>query len=146
MPIHVPVFGKILLGMTVASMVVMKDGMIEVNVQEKHPGGSHVHLFVPATVATWGVHLAPEAKLKEHLRHQQEHLAIARVALREMEKLPDVELVEVESPKESVHVAIRNGNFIVDVNDAGETVHVRLPIRAARKVVEDLEAESSPKT
>jgi hypothetical protein len=142
----IPVLGKVLLGMTVATMVVMKDGMIEVNVHEKHEGGDHVHLYLPATVATWGVHLAPEARLREHLRHQREHLALARVALRELEKLPDVMLVEVESSRENVHVAIRSGNFVVDVDDPGETVHINMPIRAARKVVEDLESESPAET
>lgn len=142
----IPLVGKLLLGVTVAGMVVMKDGLIEVNVQEKHPGGSHIHIFLPATVATWGAHMVPEDRIKNHLRHQRENLALARVVLNEMEKLPDAVLVEVESPKEQVHVAIRNGSFIVDVNDPNDTVHLRLPIRAARKVVEDLESDSPPQT
>jgi hypothetical protein len=119
----------------------MKDGIIEVNVQEKHAGGSHVHLYLPATVATLGVHLAPQERVREHLRQQGEHLAIARTALRELEKVPDAVLVEVESPKEHVRVATRNGNFVVDVNDASDTVHISMPIRAARKVVEDLQTD-----
>jgi hypothetical protein len=134
--------GKILLGMTLTTAVVMKDGMIEVNVQEKHPGGSHVHLFVPATVATWGVHLAPTERLREHLRNSREHLALAHVALRELEKLPDAVLAEVESAEEHVRIATLSGNLLVDVDDRGETVHVTLPLRAARKVVEDLEASA----
>jgi len=143
----VPLMGKVLLGMTLATVVVMKDGVIEVNVQENHPGGSHIHIYLPATVATWGVHLAPEARVREHLRSKdREGLAIARVALREMEKLPDAELVEVESLKEHVRVAISDGNFLVDVNDKGDLVHIRFPVRAARKVVEDLEADAPPET
>ncbi|HKO05654.1 MAG TPA: hypothetical protein VJW51_12935 [Candidatus Acidoferrales bacterium] len=134
--------GKILLGMTLTTAVVMKDGMIEVNVQEKRADGSHVHLYVPATVATWGVHLAPQERLREHLRHSREHLALARVALRELEKVPDAILVEVESPREHVRVQIRHGSFFVDVDDEGETVHVAVPISAARKVIEDLEADA----
>jgi hypothetical protein len=138
----IPLIGKVLLGATLATLVVMKDGIIEVNVQEHRPNGDHIHLYVPATVATWGVHLAPEERLKEHLRQSKEHLAIARAALKELEKLPDAVLVEVESPKEHVRVATHSGSFVVDVNDPGETVHVSLPIRAARKVVEDLESEA----
>jgi hypothetical protein len=134
--------GKILLGMTLTTAVVMKDGIVEVNVQEKHPGGSHVHLYVPATVATWGVHMAPEERLRQHLRHSREGLAIARVALHELEKMPDAQLVEVESPTEHVRVQTRHGRILVDVDDEGETVHVAVPISAARKVIEELEAES----
>ncbi len=135
--------GKILLGATLTTAVVMKDGMIEVNVQEKHPDGSHIHLFLPGTVATWGVHLAPQQHIAEHLRGKQEELALAHVALRELEKLPDVQLVEVESSREHVRVAVQRGNFVVDVDDPGETVHVNMPIRAARKVIEDLQGDAA---
>ncbi len=138
----IPLIGKVLLGATLATVVVMKDGMIEVNVQEHRTNGDHFHLYVPATVATWGVHLAPQERLKEHLRQSKEHLAIAHAALRELEKAPDAVLVEVESAAEHVRVAIHSGSFLVDVNDPGETVHVSVPIRAARRVVEDLESEA----
>ena len=138
----IPLVGKVALGAALATVVVMKDGLIEVNVQEHHPGGDHVHLYVPATVATWGVHLAPQEKLREHLRHHREDLGIARAVLNELEKLPDASLVEVDGPKEHVRVNIRFGNLVVDVDDPGETVHVSMPIRAARKVVEDLESNA----
>jgi len=137
-----PLIGKVAIGVALATVVVMKDGLIEVNVQEHHKGGDHVHLYVPATVATWGVHLAPEEKLREHLRNHRQDLGIARVVLSELEKLPDASLVEVDSPKEHVHVQVRFGNLTVDVEDPGETVHVSMPIRAARKVVEDLETDA----
>ena len=137
--------GKILLGATLATAVVMKDGVIEVNVQEKRPEGSHVHLYLPATVATWGMHLAPKEKLTGHLRGQQENLALAHVAVRELEKLPDAVLVQVDSTREHVRIATRSGSLVVDVDDPGETVHVHVPIRAARKVIEDLQA-SAPAT
>jgi len=133
--------GKILLGLTLTTAVVLKDGIIEINVQEKHEGGSHVHLYLPATVATLGVHLAPQERLREHLRREGEHLAIARTALSELEKVSDAVLVEVESAREHVRVAVHSGNFIVDVNDANDTVHISVPVRAARKVVEDLQAD-----
>lgn len=138
----VPLIGKVLLGATLATVVVMKDGMIEVKVQEHHPDGTHVHLYLPATVATWGVHLAPQERLKEHLRNSAEHLAIARVALRELENVPDAVLVEVESVSEHVRVATHNGSLVLDVNDPGETVRVSIPTRAARKVVEELESDA----
>ena len=142
-----PLVGKVLLGMVVVTAVVLKDGVIEVNVQENHKDGSHVHFYVPATVATWGVHLAPEARIREHLRHEdRQNLEIACATLRAMEKLPDTVLVEVESAKEHVNVAIHDGDFLVDVNDHGDLVHIRVPIRAARKVVEDLEADAPPET
>jgi len=133
---------KILLGMTLTTAVVMKDGIIEVNVQEKHPGGSHIHFYVPATAATWGVHIAPQEKLREHLRRSREGLEVAKAALNALEKVEDAVFVEVDSPKEHVRIATHRGDFVVDVDDAGETVHIALPIRAARKVVDDLQADA----
>jgi len=137
-----PLIGKVAIGVALATVVVMKDGLIEVNVQEHHKGGDHVHLYVPATVATWGVHLAPEEKLREHLQSHREDLGVARAVLIGLEKLPDASLVQVDSPKEHVNVQLRNGNLVVDVEDPGETVHVSMPVRAARKVVEDLETDA----
>jgi hypothetical protein len=127
---------KILMGMALTTAVVMKDGIIEVNVQEKHRDGSHIHLYVPATVATWGVHMAPEERLKEHLRGNRENLQLARAVVQAFEKYPDADFVQVESPKEHVHMQTRGGSFVVDVDDEGETVHVAVPIRAVRKVLE----------
>jgi hypothetical protein len=134
--------GKILLGATLATSVVLKDGIIEVNVQEKRPEGSHIHLYVPATAATWGIHLAPKERLAEHLRGNAEELALARLAVRELEKLPDTVLVQVDSPKEHVRIAVSGGSVVIDADDPGETVHVHVPIRAVRKVIEDLQADS----
>lgn len=132
--------GKIALGAALMTAVVMKDGVIEVNVLEKKHDGSHVHLFLPATAATWGIHLAPERRLAEHLRGHRDQLALAHVTLSQLERIPDAVLVQVDSPKEHVRVATRNGSFVVDADTSEETVHVRVPIRAARKVIEDLEA------
>jgi hypothetical protein len=134
--------GKILLGATLATTVVLKDGIIEVKVQEKKPDGSHVHLYIPATVATWGVHLAPKERVAGHLRGNAEDLAIARLALRQLEILPDAVLVQVDSPKEHVRVALQGGSVVVDADDPGENVHVHVPVRAVRKVLEDLQADA----
>jgi len=133
---------KIAMGLVLSTVVVMKDGLIEVNVQEKHPNGSHVHLYVPATVATWGVSLAPQEKLRAHLRGRQQDLTVAANAVSALEKVDDAVLLEVDSPSEHVRMETRGGDFVLDVDDHGETVHVRLPIRAARKVIEDLRADA----
>jgi hypothetical protein len=132
--------GKLVLGMTLATAVVLKDGLIEVKVDEHRKEGSHIHLILPATLATWGVQLAPKNRVREKLRREQEHLALAAVVLHELERAPDTVFVQVESTREHVRLETRSGNLRVDVDDPGETVHLSLPIRAARKVLEDLEA------
>jgi len=133
---------KVLMGMTLATAVVMQDGLIEVNVQEKGKDGTHVHLYVPATAATWGVHLAPTEKLKEHLRGHREQLQLARTVVKGLEEIPDATLLEVDTFTEHVRMEKRGGRFLLDVDDKGEVVHISVPIRAARKVLQDLEAEA----
>ena len=137
----IPVIGKVLLGTALATIVVMKDGIIEVNVQEKQGERTHIHLYLPATLATWGIHFVPQERLEEKLRHSAEQLAVARAALHGLEKTPDALLVEVEEPSEHVRLATHSGNLVVDVDDPGDTVHISIPVRAARKVVEDLESK-----
>jgi hypothetical protein len=134
--------GKLALGAVLATTVVLKDGIIEMNVQEKQPNGSHVHLYLPATVATWGVHLAPERSIAEHLRGKQEQLALAHVAVRALEKIHDAVLVQVDSPREHVSIVTKGGSLVVDADDPGETVHLHVPIRAVRKIIEDLQADA----
>jgi hypothetical protein len=134
--------GKLLLGMTLVSVTVLKDGLIEVRVDEKHKDGSHVHLILPATVATWGVHLAPKERIREQMRREGEHLALAGMILSQLEKAPDTVFVQVDSPQEHVRVESHWGNLRVDVDDQGEIVHVSVPIRAAKRVIENLEAEA----
>jgi len=133
---------KLVAGLALSTVVVMQDGMIEVNVQEKGRDGSHIHLYVPATAATWGVHLAPAERLKDHLRGHRDQLALARVIVKEFEKYPDAEFAQVDNPGEHVRMATKGGSFVIDVDDHGETVHVVVPVRAARKVLEELESEA----
>jgi hypothetical protein len=134
--------GKLLLGSVLAGAVVLQDGLLEVKVDEKGKDGSHVHLYLPATLATWGVHLAPREKIRLHLQGAEEQLALARVISRELEKAPDTLFVAVDSAEQHVRVEKHWGSLRVDVDDAGETVHLSVPLRAARRLIEDLEADA----
>ena len=133
---------KLLLGTVLAGAAVMQDGILEVSVQEKGRDGTHVHLYLPATVATWGIHLAPRGRIGERVRDKQEELALARLIARQLEDAPDTVFVEVDDGNQHVRVAKHWGSLRVDVDDAGETVHVSVPLRAARRVLENLEADA----
>jgi len=66
-----------------------------------------------------------------------------RAALDGLRDSDDVVFVEVTEPGEHVEVAKSGGSIVVDVDDAGETVHVSTPIRAISSTVDQLAAASS---
>jgi hypothetical protein len=61
-----------------------------------------------------------------------------RAALDGLRDSDDVVLVEVNEPGQHVEVVKSGGSIVVDVDDAGETVHVSAPIRAISSTVDQL--------
>ena len=66
-----------------------------------------------------------------------------RAALDGLRDSDDVVFVEVKEPGEHVEVAKSGRSIVVDVDDAGETVHVSTPIRAISSTIDQLAAASS---
>jgi hypothetical protein len=114
------------------------EGMITVNVQEHRPSGSHVFIVAPAMLVPLGMHFVPQENLREAREEVQPYLPTIRAALDELSKCEDATFVEVDGPNEHVRVAKHWSAFVVDVNEPGETVHVSVPIRAARSAIEQL--------
>src|ERR1700687_3131326 len=134
------IIAKILLGTTlVGGAVAMQDGLISVNVREKHPGGHHIWFVAPGVLAPLGVKLAPAHELKERLRAAHEWLPALKAGLRELQNSEDGILVEVQTADE--HLVVRKdwGRIKVDVDDENEEVHVAVPLRAARHALAELE-------
>ncbi len=65
-------------------------------------------------------------------------MPVIRAALDGLRESDDVVLVEVKEPDQHVEVEKLGGSIIVDVDDAGETVHVSAPLRAISDTVEQL--------
>src|SRR2546426_141450 len=55
------------LGTTIvlAGAYTMREGVIRIDVDEYHAGGSHVHMWVPAAAVPMAMHFVPA----EHMRH-----------------------------------------------------------------------------
>jgi hypothetical protein len=134
------IIAKILLGTSlVGGVVAMQDGLISVNVREKHPGGHHVWFVAPGVLVPLGVKLAPAHDLKEHLRAAHGWLPAVKAGLRELQNSPDGILVEVQTAEAHVLVQKCWGRIKVDVDSANEEVHVAVPLRAARHALAELE-------
>ena len=119
------------------------EGFIYVNVQEKHPGGTHVNVFVPAALVPTALHFVPRHHFADSSHDMREALPIIDAAIPALNDCPDGVFVEVKDPGEHVVVTKRGGSIVVDVNDPDETVHVSVPLRAAQSAIHQI-AEASP--
>jgi hypothetical protein len=143
------VLAKIALGLAGVGLasagILCSEGVVNVKVVEKKPQGVHFHLIAPAMLAPIAVHLAPRGALANAARQIQPNIGAIRAALDGLRDTEDVVLVEVKEPGEHVEVAKWGRSIVVDVDDAGETVHVSAPIRALSSTVDGLaEAGSNP--
>jgi hypothetical protein len=134
--------GKIALGMGGVALagagVLCSDGMVHVKVIEKQARGTHINVIAPAMLAPIAVHLAPQRSLADAARKIQPQLPVIRAALGSLSDSEDIVLVQVTAPDEHVRVAKEGDAIVVDVDDAGESVHVSTPIRAVSQTIEAL--------
>lgn len=142
------ILGKLMAGMAgttlLAGALVFHEGVITVNVREKRPGGDHVHFFVPATIVPLGMSLAPRDKLAHATHHAREFLPAMRIGAQELAKCPDTVLVEVIDQRGQEHVRIekRGGRILIDVDSPREEVHLAVPLQTVVGAIKDLEAAS----
>lgn len=129
-----------LTGTLVLAGIVADAGFIGVRIHEKKPDGTNLRLYVPAALVPLGMKLAPERELERAMSQAREFLPAMRIAAEQLERIPDGLLVEVSSPREHVLIVKSGGSLVVDVDDAGETVHVSVPLRMVRNLARDLEA------
>ena len=139
-------FSKAIAGMAgttlMAGALVFHEGVITVNVREKRADGDHIRFFVPATVVSVGMGLAPEEHIRRATRHAHEYLPAARIAMQELAKCPDTVLVEVQDRHEHVRIEKRGGRLLVDVDSSSEEVHVGVPIQTVVSVIKELESSA----
>lgn len=127
----------------VGGAALSSEGFIYVNVQEKHPGGSHVNVFVPAALVPAALHFVPKHHFADSSHDMREALPIIDAAIPALNDCPDGVLVEVKEPGEHVLVAKHGDSIVVDVNDPDETVHVSVPLGAAQSAIHQI-ADASP--
>jgi hypothetical protein len=127
----------------VGAAALSSEGFIYVNVQEKHPGGSHVNVLVPAALVPATLRFVPNHHLAEASQQLRPFLPAIDAAIPALGDCPDGVLVEVVDPGEHVLVTKRGGSIVVDVNDPDDTVHVSVPLRAAQSAIHQI-AEATP--
>ena len=129
--------------MAMAGVYVFHEGVIRVDVDEQREGGSHVHFWVPATVVSVGMHLAPKDQLNHVTAEARPFLPVLREVSKELEKYPNVELVDVTDARDHVRVAMVDGKLKIDaVSRDGDVVHLSIPASVLRDVADELEAKA----
>ena len=131
--------------MAMAGAYVFHEGVIRVDVDEHREGGAHVHFWVPATVVATGMHFMSKDQLNRTTVQVRPFLPALREVAKELEKYPNVELVDVSDARDHVRVAMVDGKLRIDaVSEDGDVVHVSVPARLLRDVADELE-EKAPR-
>jgi hypothetical protein len=141
------ILAKVALGLgamvAMAGVYVLHEGMIRVDVDEHRQGGSHVHFLVPAMVVSAGMHFVLKDQLNRTTEQVRPFLPALREVAKELEKYPNVELVDVTDARDHVRVAMVDGKLRIDaVSGDGDVVHVSLPARVLRDVADELEGKA----
>ena len=125
--------------MAVAGAYVFREGVIRVDLDENRPGGSHVHVWVPATAVSAGLRLAPRHCMEDAATKARPFLPLLREISKELEKYPNAEFVEVQDSSDRVRVTMVNGKLEIDAVGDDQIVHVRVPAETISNVADRLE-------
>jgi len=129
--------------MAMAGVYVFHEGVIRVDVDEHREGGAHVHVWVPATVVSVGMHFVPKDQLNHVTAEARPFLPVLREVAKELERYPNVELVDVTDARDHVRVAMMNGKLQIDaVTGDGDVVHLCVPARVLRDFADELEEKA----
>ena len=140
------IIAKVALGLGAALAVsgayVFHEGVINVDVDEYRSGGSHVHIWVPATAVSLGMRVVPRHHLENAASQVRAYLPVLREAARELKKFPNAKFVEVQDQDDRVFIGTIDGKIRIDVLSRTETVHLRIPIETIEDVADRFEADS----
>lgn len=114
------------------------EGVIRISVDEYRPGGSHVHLWVPAAAAPMAMHLVPREHLREASREARDALPMVRAIAKELKKYPDADLIEIVDGEQHVQMRTNHGRLQIDVEAPDQTVHVLCPLSTIEDLADQL--------
>jgi hypothetical protein len=139
--------GKIALGFLASTAAltgyILQDGFVHVSVDETTRDGTHLHLVVPAQLATIAAHFAPPKHLAGHQRDLRASLPALKLSALELAKLPDSVLVEVRDGDQHVLISKAGDGLSVVEDSPQEHVKVWVPLRAIYDTADVLESRAA---
>lgn len=140
------IIAKIALGfgatLAVGGAYVFHEGVINVDVDEFRPGGSHVHVWAPATAVSLGMRVVPRHNLEQAASQVQPFLPVLREVAKELKRFPNATFVEAKDGTDHVFIGTVDGKIRIDAVSDNETVHLRIPIETVEDVTDRLEADA----
>ncbi|HEY1422508.1 MAG TPA: hypothetical protein VGF20_03575 [Candidatus Acidoferrum sp.] len=124
--------------MVFATVYTFREGVIRVDVDEHHEGGSHVHVWVPAAAVPMAMHFVPREHLREASSKASEFMPLVKIVTAELRRYPDTTFVEVQDGKDHVRVATAGSKLQIDVVSDEENVHVAVPLSTVDDVARQL--------
>ena len=123
-------------------------GVVDVDVQQKTPGGHHIHLPLPALAGPAALAFIPSRHMHfgNDARQMRDVMPAVRAAAEELARCPDGPLVDVQSDRETVHIAKDGAYLTIDVDNAKETVHISFPIRIVGTIAGQLADRAEQQT
>ena len=131
--------------LAMAGAYTFHEGVIRVDVDEQSAQGEHIHFWVPATVVPLAMHVAPKKDVDRVAEQAGQFMPMLRTLAKELEKYPDVKLVEVEEPGQHVEIQTHKGKLQIDVHDDQDNVHIVCPLATLRDVADQLESHQPAK-
>jgi hypothetical protein len=125
-----------------AGAYVFHEGVIRVDVDENRNGGSHVHVWVPATVVPVGLRVVPRHNLREAASQARPYLPLLREVAKELKKYPNAELVDVRDNDQHVRIAVQGGKLFIDAVSDEQNIHVSFPVETISDVADRLESSA----
>jgi len=134
--VMLPALGTVVL----AGAYVVHEGAVRIAVDEQAPGGTHIHLLLPAALVPVGMKFVPDQKLREATAQARPWLPAIRAASQELARLPDSDLVEVRDAEQHVSISKRGALLVIDVQSTRESVHVSVPLHTVEEVAREVES------
>ena len=134
----------------VASVYVVRDGIVTVSVDEKTGDGAHFTLPVPGSAFRLAMFVADHAlsehdrrALRREIQNGMRQVPTGVDALvRELRNCPDMTLVEIEGRDERVTIQKRGGTLTIRVDDSQANVRITVPTAMLTMAFESLRAVS----
>jgi hypothetical protein len=126
------------------ALLVGATGVMVVDVQEGGADGTHFVIPVPLVLAQAAMTLAPADAKYIECPEFAPYQDLTEKVLEELDDIPDAVLVEVQEAEESVRVWKEGSLIHVSVEDGGDQVECRFPIKSALQVVRAYDGNGFP--
>jgi hypothetical protein len=126
--------------LTLAGVYAFHEGVIRVDVDQNRSDGSHVHVWVPATVVPVGLRVVPRHNLEKAAAQVRPYLPMLREISKELKKYPNAELVDVRDATEHVRISVNDAMLYIDVVSDTDNIHVSFPAETISDVADRFEA------